>query len=88
MLRSLEIAPEVIAPSRAVVEPPSIPAPVNIPQERRRPPVIDDLAWLSLSATRDRFATTPAEVDREICHLALVRPTADDDAPPANDRWM
>lgn len=45
----------------------------------------DDLARLSLSA----MEAGAADVDREICRLALVRVNpSDDQPPPACDRWM
>jgi hypothetical protein len=44
----------------------------------------EDLARLSLSG----MEAGAADVDREICRLALVRVNPSDDEPPACDRWM
>jgi hypothetical protein len=45
----------------------------------------DDLARMSLSG----MEAGAADIDREICRLALVRvEPSDDQSPPACDRWM
>jgi hypothetical protein len=89
MLGPLEIPPDTDDRSESTLTPRRAPAVESVTAGLRSPIPPDDLAWLSLSATPTGSVETPADVDREICRLALVRINPSDDEPPlAGDRLM